>query len=684
MPMRDDIRSDASGKFVLKGILPKQRLSLRARTKTAAAEPVNAVVGKLKGPIRLVLNEKTAFTLRGTVVDDAGKPVPQADVALTINLWFGNFGIGFRGDSCTTDAEGKFAIGGLWAGDKYDIQVSAAGFSKCGSRRVEGTAGGDCDLGKIVMLGTRGTVEGVAVDSTGKPLADVRVFNSGDGAERLETRTDAAGKFRLQGFRRGSVWVFAEKDGYRFTGLQSMAGASNAVLKMLRSNEPPRPRPAPVAANRQEQQKSARKLLELLSTVNEDYVKKQALAKLAKMDLEQAGKGDKRQTAAKSDRPKGIDINKVAEEDVEEALSMVPQDPNQAYRALEALAKHFAKSDSAKALKFTAEAILRVRSMPDPNRTLALAELGVLASRLGSKEVGEKLVREAADTAAKWPSTDQREWQMAALAKTIAPIDLALALRISEKIRKERRGNCLANIVVGLDDLAKAETVLKDLEPWYAGRARTQLAYRIAATRPAEAIRLVESIPANGGNEELTKAAAFGWLATVIAPKNSALAQSLIDRAYAIYLHPSDQSRDVFGGRAAQPALLAYQANTIGYPDMESAICRVLAMRPTTKDAWSPAAVNESSVMMAMFLALVDRPLAKQMLQAIEPASASLGSGGSGVGSRDWLRAWALVDPPHAVELFPARIGRRQGSKCKAVGMVRRHGDGRIVERRSV
>ena len=96
------------------------------------------------------------------------------------------------------------------------------------------------------------------------------------------------------------------------------------------------------------------------------------------------------------------------------------------------------------------------------------------------------------------------------------------------------------------------------------------------------------------GNEELTKAAAFGWLATAIAPKDPALAHSLIDRAFAIYLHPSDRSQHLYGGAIVprKPPCWRIKPRLAGYPDMESAIYRVLAMRPTTKDAWSPVAVQ--------------------------------------------------------------------------------------------
>jgi hypothetical protein len=350
---------------------------------------------------------------------------------------------------------------------------------------------------------------------------------------------------------------------------------------------------------------------------------------------------------------------------VDEALSLIPKDHDKAYRALKDLAEHFASSDREKAMRFASEAILHARSEDDPARTFDLAEVGAFLVRLGNKEVGEKLVREAGDLGAKWASSDQRDWQIGTLAVSVAKVNVALALKLAEKIKKERRSSCVAHIALALDDLPKAESLLKAVEPWYAGRARACLAYRIAATRPAEAVRLVENTPADSGREELTKAAAFGWLATVIAPKDPAMAHSLIDRAFAIYLHPSEQVRHFGGWWVPQSSLLAFHARLAGYPDMDSVIYRVLAMRQTTKDSWSPAGATESSVAIALFLALVDRALAKQMLQSLEVNSDAIGSGGTGVGSRDWLRAWALVDPPHSVALFERELAAAKDDNAK-------------------
>jgi protocatechuate 3,4-dioxygenase beta subunit len=661
-----DVRTDRNGKFSLKRVTPKSHLNIRARTGRAASEPVNVVVGESKGPVRLVVDEATSCAVQGTVVDDVGQPVPKAKVDLILHLWFGNSGVSFRCETCTSDTDGKFRIGGLWAGDKYDVRVSAEDYETRGSRQLEGTAGGVLDFSKIVLLSTGGVVEGKVLDSSGKPLADVRVFNSGDAPEPLQTQSDDAGKFRLKGFRKGTVYVVAEKQGYRFTGLRTSCGANDAVLKMLRTDEPPPiwSAPAPPADDVQQRQQATRKLLELLSNVNEGYVSQRARQQLAALDAKQAA-SNKQPEAKKPNAQKKNDITTVAEDDADEALSMVSQDAGQAFQQLMGLARHFADSNREKALRFASEAVVRSRSLDDPHRVLTLAESGALVWKLGNKEAGAKLVREAADMAAKWASSEQREWQAEAVAKTIAPVDLPLALGIARKIKKNARDSCLADIAVGLDDIAAAESVLKEIEGWYAGRARGRLAYRVAATKPAEAVRLIEAMPSDYGREDLTKAAAFGWLATVIAPKDPKLAHSLIDRAFTVHLHPSDPTQYLAGERAAQPALLGIHARMAGYPDMESVIFRVMATRVTTKNTWSPAAVQESAVSTALFLAILDRTLAKEMLQAVEPYSDSLGTGGSGIGVRHWLRAWALVDPPHAVELAQHNLATATDENAK-------------------
>ncbi len=87
------------------------------------------------------------------------------------------------------------------------------------------------------VLRALGSVSGRALDQQGKPVAGVEVFQSGDGAERTKTITDAAGRFTLGGYCRGPAFLFARGGGYRFTGRLIEPGDRNVTLEIGRLNE---------------------------------------------------------------------------------------------------------------------------------------------------------------------------------------------------------------------------------------------------------------------------------------------------------------------------------------------------------------------------------------------------------------------------------------------------------------
>ena len=387
-------RSDAAGRFAIKGIVPKKTYIVRVRTDRAAAEPVNVVLADLKGPLRVTVSEKLAFTLRGTVTGQSGKPAPQAQVGLVAHWQWGSSGTSFRIDQRKTDEQGRFEFGGLWPGDNYQICIRAKDCVPFGSAQVKATPGGTHDFGPIALASAIGVVAGRVLDSAGQPVADARVFNSGDGIALLETRSDAAGRFRLQGFRTGPVFVFAEKEGYRFAGLGVESGAAEAVLKMLKTTEPP-PRPASIAClSGPELRKAAKQLLEKLWAGNENY-RPWACSKMARVDPELARKWA---AAAKnaSNAPQGAyqspyqSLDNLAEQDLDEALSVVDKNNgSMAYYQLNELARHFLASDPEKATRCVEEGVVRARSLDQPQRALGLAQMAALAMRWETRRAAE-------------------------------------------------------------------------------------------------------------------------------------------------------------------------------------------------------------------------------------------------------------------------------------------------------
>src|SRR5262249_22349945 len=108
--------------------------------------------------------------------------------------------------------------------------------------------------------------------------------------------------------------------------------------------------------------------------------------------------------------------------------------------------------------------------------------------------------------------------------------------------------------------------------------ARTEIAYKLGAEHPDEAIKIIEGIKLEPPWLARWRAEAFGWLAVALAPRDRPRAFGLIDRALAMMI-----DRRKWTGRGtemAAAARIAICARRIGYPDMESVIMRVTAVRP--------------------------------------------------------------------------------------------------------
>ena len=208
------IRTGPDGTFRVEQIDPEDTLPLRVRTKEAATDgPLVVRPKEQKEPVSVTLDPKHAFRVRGVVKDRAGRPIAGARVALwwnrryhTEKARYATMGLGSVLETHATDASGRFASNALWPGDSYHVAIGAEGHNAAESSQVEGRAGATHDYGTITLIAAGGHLAGRVVDSTGKPVAGVTVFNRGDAPDAVSTETDDQGKFRLDGlFRRGQV-----------------------------------------------------------------------------------------------------------------------------------------------------------------------------------------------------------------------------------------------------------------------------------------------------------------------------------------------------------------------------------------------------------------------------------------------------------------------------------------------
>jgi hypothetical protein len=172
-----------------------------------------------------------AETLKGRVVDSAGRPVTGANVRIWQKLPApGGRGLADQpirfgdGDVLHTDVEGRYASPDVLAPAAFArISVEAEGMLGEQSEWIEIDKGAAAVAPDIQLKGLR-TVAGQVLDRRGCPVVGATVFNSGDGRERVETRSDGAGQFRLAGVPQGPIFLFAEKSGYRFAGIRLPPG----------------------------------------------------------------------------------------------------------------------------------------------------------------------------------------------------------------------------------------------------------------------------------------------------------------------------------------------------------------------------------------------------------------------------------------------------------------------------
>ena len=401
-------------------------------------------------------------------------------------------------------------------------------------------------------------VEGTVLDTAGKPVASVRVFNSGDGPTRIETYTDQFGRFRLDGFNSGPVYVFAEKAGCRFAGVRTTAGSTGVAIKLLQQTEPmPMRAIASASMPLDQQQELARKIVEKIWA--DDSRSKRCtwvMMAMSRINPELALRWSTQIGPGCVNLVRAATAEKIADEDFDEALSLIGQSGSNRPNTLVKLARRYTVPNPAKALRCAEELVVAARAVDQPWRTGYLAQAGGLAIRLGKKEAGQKLLDEAGKMADKLGTEGQNAGARGMVARAMAPSDFQRALSLLKPITSSRNDldQLRADVAVAgcLQHLDQALAIVAKIESAYtANAARLRIAYRLAPTRPTDAIRVAESIASGRGVpcEKPSKAEALSWVAVAVAPCDKTLACSLIDRAFTILMAPdaSGSALNVYG-----------------------------------------------------------------------------------------------------------------------------------------
>jgi hypothetical protein len=286
---------------------------------------------------------------------------------------------------------------------------------------------------------------------------------------------------------------------------------------------------------------------------------------------------------------------------------------------------------------------------------------------VGRAEAGRKLLDEAAEAAARMGTAGRPAYDRGLVARALAPFDLKRALALIEPCKaaneKDRYTAMVAEAIAATDP-ARAVAMADGLSG--AGTLgefiKTEVAYRIGADRPDEAVKVLEGM--KGHAHVKMRAEALGWLARVVAPRDRSRAFALIDRALAMPIDdPAPfESWVYFGAATASAARIAACAKEIGYPDMESVVMRVMATRPAgNRD--DPATQILSTTIASLPLALVDPGAARILLGQIEDRSGLDPAALAKVAGDRWPSAWALVDLDKAEALFEAELAALEKAK---------------------
>jgi hypothetical protein len=674
---RWNFQTGPDGAFRIEQLDPDDTLPLWARAKFATTPgPVVVVPKDVKGKVRLTIGQRFAFRIRGTVVDRDGERIAGAEVKLwwsrsyiTKEKGHENSTLNQMLESTETNDQGWFVFRGLNSSGKYQLYIEAKGHNRTEVHDVAASPGETRDVGTVTLDRTTAQVVGRVVDAAGRPVENAVVFNRGDGLERTATVTDSAGRFRLDGLFTGKKYVFVRKEGYRFAGAKVSDNAGTTTITLRRPEERPAPW-TPVSSTSVEEQRAFAK--QVLIRIWEKYGESEAagcIMGMAEIDRSLALKWSAQVNHSYDSWIRQREAEDLAETDARGSLNLLVNDRDRFTQgAVQGLAERFAETDRAKALLFVDDAVVRANSLDAADRMLALAAAGRTLTRLGRVEDGRKLIEGAAESAKQLGTSQQPGWQRARVAATLAPLDIEQALALVNPIDREAnwRNGCLALVAsaVAQTDTARAIAMADAME----GRSseqeelKSEIAYKIGASRPDEAIRIIESMRRDG-NQGM-QSGAFAWLAVAVAPSDPKRAYALIDRALVMPVDEPElyEAWDGQGAGMGAAVSVALCARGIGYPDMQSVVMRVLAARAVNRRRLDRDVARQVSTIAyaTVPLALLDPDAARNVLEQIGSHG---GADPAKCAPQSWLTAWALVDLDQARKIVDRELAALKGDK---------------------
>ncbi|HEX7375921.1 MAG TPA: hypothetical protein VF278_02360 [Pirellulales bacterium] len=677
--------SNAAGEFTIDGVASGAGVRLWAGHGEAVnVAPIVARTGA--EPVEIVIRAKPSVSLEGRVLDAKGKPFAGAQVRVWAEQRQHITGreslpLGaplFAGSEwLTTDADGCFQTPrSLRPNVEYLLDVLAPGMSRVATETIEPATWKTTRFADIVLRAAPRlrAVLGQVVDGEGRPVADARVWQSGDGPSRTETRTDASGRFQLPGVFDEPALLFVLKDSFRLRCVRVAPAVKDCQVTLHGANEPAVPRSTlPLNLPPPERRKLGMSLVEpLLPIIHHrvfDGPHVELLNIIAQGDPEQALEiSEKVLTNPQfiTQARRGAALSMI-ETDFDEGLAVIATLHTANDRALAYLQAWDALTGLAPERKdgLLDEALVQARAESDVGNKVYL--MGRIADRwldLGRRERATALLREGQALAEQLPApseTTQRETAVhnrGNFAGALARVDGPAALALIEGFEEPYRDWYLANVARGLaeHDPAEAERLFQRLEHdslrFLYGLA---VVHRMATADVQRAARLAASYA-----EEGERAYALGMVAHGLATgaREAALgylleAFEILERAHSLGQDGGDRE-----ALAVKAAALLPVAERIAPERLEELLWRALALRPPRSARGDQDWQDErSTAALATLVARYDRELARDLL---EPLSHRLREAFAEAESHRWqiakplLKALAATDALWAAQLVQA------------------------------
>jgi protocatechuate 3,4-dioxygenase beta subunit len=182
-----------------------------------------------------------AAKIMGNVTDAAGKPIPDAEVAIIRMLPPGRAMMYVNGAGYSdtlwvryTSADGRFEVKTAPADEKYMVSIVAPGYGTLTqSRRGRQPDPAVYDAGTFVLYETNSTVSGTVVDEKSNPVAGAAVRCASEQTLR-SVLTDKDGRFTLNGLSSEEVTLQARVTGDSRLAIATAASGSRDVQLVLK------------------------------------------------------------------------------------------------------------------------------------------------------------------------------------------------------------------------------------------------------------------------------------------------------------------------------------------------------------------------------------------------------------------------------------------------------------------